>query len=333
MKKAILINLIVIITLIVGGLMYYTSAKIKQNVNNKSNKEVLVADKSNKNMNLDKKTSSESEGDFIKNYVAQIGVPNKKQKDKINHAPRYGDRGFEAEMIDSFKFEFGDDLSEEKIKKLLDITYELAYKHEVILDDYANNKLSRIQVFEAMNENSRQTMEKERKILTDEEFKKMYKEGEDSAFLDIEAIKENEFLMAFDVNKKKYNIHSAKDLDKHFTEEEKKNALEIVEWRIKEEYKINKQFEKDDNFSLFKKKEDEIEKLYYDKLKSFLTQKQLDILGVRSYESIKKEEEKMRKEIEKIDEDEDDDIPLDESDGWTKEQRDALNRGEVIRVE
>ncbi len=350
MKKTITISSIVAITLLTGGIMYYSSAKANQGVDdNKSAKKVLVTEHSaelNNSKDLDsskqkkvvisdKNTSSESNNsdvNFIKNYVAQIGAPNEKQKDKINHASRYGDDGFEFEIKRNFKEMFGDDLSAEKMQKLIDISYEIAYRGEIVINDFVYDKLSYIQYLEAINEAIRIANAKEREILSEEEFQKMHEDEENSGLIDIESMKKNQLLLALpSINKKKYGIESAEDLDNYFSEEEKKKVIEIAEWRMKEDFKTSAQLEENNDYTWASRRREEMDILYKNKLKNLLSEEQLDILEGGQSSETKKEEPKIDHEE---DDDEDDSVILDDAlDGLSDEQKEALERGEAVKIE
>ncbi len=360
MKKTITISSIVALALLTGVIMHKDDANAKQTDANKSSKKEVVAEivtevndsqnlvHDSRNLDLNKtkskkivisdkntskaKSNSNSSVNFIKNYVAQIGTPNKKQKDKINHASRYGDDGFEFEIKRNFKEMFGDDLSKEKMRKLMETSYEIAYKGEIIINDYMYDKLSYVQYMEALNEAIRIANAKEREILSEEEFQKMYGDEENSGLIDIESMKKNQLLLAFpSINKKKYGIESAEDLDNYFSEEEKKKVIEIAEWKMKENFKTSAQLEENNNYTWASERKKEIEKTYKDKLKNLLTEEQLDILeGAQSSEA-KKEEPKIDYEE---DDDEDDNVILDDAlDGLSDEQKEALERGEAVKIE
>ncbi len=356
MKKTITISSIVALALLAGVIMHKDDINAKQNDINKSSKKEVVVEVvtetndlqdlvyNSKNLDLNKtkskkvvisdkntskSNSSVSETEFIKKYVAQIGVPNKKRKDEINHASRYGDGGFEFEMKRSFREIFGDDLSKEKIQKLIDVSYDIAYRGEIVINDFVYSKLSYIQYLEAINETMRLANEKEKKILTEDEFQKMYEDNGKSAFIDIESMKKNRLLLAFpNVNSKKYNIESAEDLNNYFSEEEKKKLIEIAEWKIKENFKTSAQLEENNNYTWASERRKEIDNLYKNKLKDFLTEEQFDILEGFSNSANTKQQAEVDYE-----EEEDDIISNTKLDELSDEQKEALERGEAVRVD
>ncbi len=338
-----------------GGILYYSNTvtnamaekrdKSMEKLDSNSSKKdgnISVSDSKDKmnkaklskqrKTNSDKNTSLRSEIS-MRDYISKMGAPSEERKEKINHAPRYGEEGFEFGMKEGLNEIFNGELSEDKMKKIIEVTYELAYHHEIIEEDFADGKLSYIQYFEAMNENGRYIAEKEKKIFSEEEFKIMY-EGSDEYKdeFDIEQIKKNQFISAFsNVNKEKYNIESAEDLDNYFTDEEKAKAIEIAEKRIRADLKLAIQSENEgDNFDFdgADKKRKQMNKEYFDSLRSFLSEEQMDILEGGGNKP------KDQGEIEEDYEDDDDNVvENDIIESLTDEQNEALNRGEAIRVE
>lgn len=345
MKKTITISSVAIVLLLIGGVSYFSKQKVETNdinrgkilkddtskfsniltENDDSSQKLIIENEDN--ISSDKNISLK-DTDSIKDYVVNIGVPSKERKQKINVASRYGELGFEftiTEMLTSISEE---KMSDEKLRKLLENAYELAYHGEIILSDYVNGKLSYKDYLRAINESFIISMEKNRKILSSDEFQKMYRDDQNIKEFDIELVMKNRFFTSFpNLNKEKYNIESLNDLESYFSEEEITKIIDIAENRTREEIKIAIKAENVENYNynVEDAKMKKIEQDYSNSMKKFLTEEQLDILegGNNS--------KKREKGLDYNDEEEDL-ISEDDINGLTDEQKEALKIGEVISI-
>lgn len=338
MKKTILVSAFLAVMLI-GG-VYFLKVKDKKvnDINLLKNIEISRLNKLNENNtnevenSLSKVENTKVENILnikenifsLKKYIANIGVPNIERKKKINSSERYGDIGFEVALHNFLD----EDSSDKKINNFINISYEFAYQTEVILNDFANDKLSYIQYMEAMNESHDYIMEKNRKILNEDEFQRMY--SEESEKFNIEEMKKNQMFNFFpNIDKDKYNIDSVDDFGNYFTEEELEKISKVAFEKFRKETKSVIRSENDKSYSdeLVNKNSDEIEKSYISSLKNFLSEEQLEILNVSKSNMVHNQDT--------LDyEDEEDDAVSNELlDGLTEEQKQKLENGETIKID
>ena len=258
-KKVLLIGSVVAFVAITSVVVYYSDnvqskskeTSIREASTFKQNKvENSLSDaNSTKNRSLSKKynvtndiADASNEKSVYMKHVLAIKKPTEKDFAILEKDSRYGEEGFEAGLRAMIKERLGD-ASSEVIDKIIKSAKSSAYRHDVLINQYANGEITKEFLLKAINTNMKLTDAEHREFLTEEQYEKYVGEYDASEIeLDMEAHREKEFFSAFpNIKQNNPNIKRLEDLYEYVPVDVVEKLIKIDDDNVKLSMRLDTQ--------------------------------------------------------------------------------------------
>ncbi len=195
------------------------------------------------NSSLNKAIDDSNEESIYMKHILDIKKPTEKDFAILEKDARYGEEGFEAGLRTMIKDRLGD-VSSEVINKIIKSAKSSAYRHDVLINQYANGEITKEFLLKAINTNMKLTDAEHREFLTEEQYEKYVGEyNADETEIDMEAYREKEFFSAFpNIKQNNPNIKVLEDLYEYVPVDVVEKLIEIDDNNMKLSLRLDAKF-------------------------------------------------------------------------------------------